>query len=129
MSREQTASPLLDRSQRHWETEVFLLYAEDRPRLLERVGALSDYLDGHPQVAPVDLAFSLNTTPAADASPLAIVARSIAELCCRLDRAAQRLSDPACTQINDTQGIYYFQQPLFPDGRLGLLFPDRKSVV
>ena len=40
-----------------------------------------------------------------------------------LERAAARLADPACRRINDSQGIYYTADPLYPQGRIAFLFP------
>ena len=44
-----------------WETEVFLLRAENRGELLEVIRALADYLKRTPSVELMDLAFTLNT--------------------------------------------------------------------
>ncbi len=111
--------------QASWDTEVFVLCGGDRGDLVRRVRSLDDGLGQGPDVRPVDLARSLaREMPAAPGgSRLAVVAGSIAELRERLRRAADRLDDPRVSQIKDTQGIYYFGQPLHPGGRLALLFP------
>src|SRR5207249_4348343 len=41
----------------------------------------------------------------------------------RLARAAEKLADPECRQLKDAAGIYYFEQPLHPGGRIAFLFP------
>jgi malonyl CoA-acyl carrier protein transacylase/phosphopantetheinyl transferase len=54
---------------------------------------------------------------------LGIVAGSVAELLAKLESAAGRLADPRCREINDSLGVYYFDEPLYPSGRLVFLFP------
>src|SRR5262249_41262423 len=45
----------------------------------------------------------------------------------RVAGAAERLADPGCHQIRDVAGIYYFEQPLYPEGRVAMLFPGEGS--
>jgi malonyl CoA-acyl carrier protein transacylase/phosphopantetheinyl transferase (holo-ACP synthase) len=108
-----------------WDTELFVLTAGDRGQLRLRVQTLLDYLERHTDASLKDLAYTLNTDPAglSGASCLAVVAGSQTDLHGRLTRAAERLGDPKCRQIKDTQGIYYFDQPLYREGKLALLFP------
>jgi len=117
------AARKLGQSPARWETEAFLLRAEGRSELLELIRTLADYLRRTPSVALVDLAFTLNTSAGARGRCLALVAGSPADLLARLERAAGRLADPACRQINDSQGIYYAEEPLCAQGRLAFLFP------
>jgi malonyl CoA-acyl carrier protein transacylase/phosphopantetheinyl transferase len=110
-------------STRTWPTEVFLLRAAGRDGLRERVSMLAGFLARQPGVELVDLACAINTQPESGAECLAIVAGSAGELTARLQRAAARLADPACHRINDSQGIYYTADPLYPQGRIAMLFP------
>ncbi len=108
-----------------WDTEVFVLRGTDRGDLGRRVRALEARLAAQDSVRMADLAAALVSEGPADSggSRLAVVAGSLSELRSRLGRAAERLADPRVSQIKDTQGIYYFGHPLYPHGRLALLFP------
>jgi malonyl CoA-acyl carrier protein transacylase len=96
------------------ESELFLFGGADRDELRARLRAA---LDREPDAA----------TLAAELPPggarLAVIATSTADLHAKLRRAADRLADPACRQIRDAAGIYYFAQPLYTPGSLALLFP------
>jgi phosphopantetheine--protein transferase-like protein len=106
----------------HWETEVCIFQGETRQHLIEHLRRCQHYLQGEPQIFLKDLAYTLNrelTQP----YRLAIVASSLEDLDNKLDRAFQRLSEPQRKQIKDRDGIYYFEEPLSPAGRLAFLFP------
>ncbi|MFN4258612.1 MAG: acyltransferase domain-containing protein [Gemmataceae bacterium] len=107
----------------NWETEVLILRGADRARLTQRLHKLTDFLRHHTDVSLTDLAYTLNTESSAGRCRLALVSRSLAETQAQLTKARERLSDPACKQIRDTQGIYYFEQPLYHQGQLAMLFP------
>jgi malonyl CoA-acyl carrier protein transacylase len=107
----------------HWETELFLLRGEDRAGLLRRIQEVALYLDRNPHVELKDLAFTLSSDLAPHGSRLALVAGTAAELQSRLTRSARKLADPRCHTIKDSAGIYYFQEPLHPKGKLAFLFP------
>jgi malonyl CoA-acyl carrier protein transacylase len=106
-----------------WETELFVLRAKDRAGLRRRLDVLAGYLGRCPDVCLKDLAFSVNGGLEPGGSRVAVVAGSAEELRARLGRAAERLADPSCAQVNDAAGIYYFERPLHPQGRLAFLFP------
>ncbi len=110
-----------------WESEAFVLRGDDRADLIRRAQSLADFLAAHPQSESKDLAFTLNSTLAPSGSRLAIVASSSAELHSRLTRAIERLADSSCKQIKDSRGVYYFDEPLYPRGKLALLFPGEGS--
>jgi malonyl CoA-acyl carrier protein transacylase/phosphopantetheinyl transferase (holo-ACP synthase) len=118
-------SPPVARKERphSWETELFVLRAADRAALLRRTQALLGFLQYHPDADLKDLAYTLNTESIKDETCLTVVAASCADLHARLTKAAERLIDPARTQIKDTAGIYYFDRPLHKEGSLALLFP------
>ncbi|MEW5801872.1 MAG: beta-ketoacyl synthase N-terminal-like domain-containing protein [bacterium] len=58
---------------------------------------------------------------------LAVVAATIEDLQRKLDYAQRRLSDPACQQIRDVQGIYFFATPFSKEGKIAFLFPGEGS--
>jgi malonyl CoA-acyl carrier protein transacylase len=103
--------------------ELFVLRAADRSGLLRRAQLLQSFLDRSPDVDIKNLAYSLNTESTQDEACLVLVAASPADLQARLTKAAERISDPTRTQIKDAAGIYYFDQPLYEEGTLALLFP------
>jgi malonyl CoA-acyl carrier protein transacylase len=106
-----------------WDSEVFILRADDRPRLRDRVLALAGYVERHPGVALADLAGTLAAGLQPGGARLAVVAATTADLLTRLRRAADRLADPKVRQVRDAGGVYYFDQPLGAQGTVALLFP------
>jgi malonyl CoA-acyl carrier protein transacylase len=106
-----------------WDTELFLLGSESRTGLRERALELATFVAQNPDVGLTDLAYSLARALPPSGSRLAVVAGSADDLRARLNRAAERLADPKCRQVRDIQGIYFFEQPLFPEGKLALLMP------
>ncbi len=106
-----------------WESELFLLCAPDRSALLTLVQQLETFLQREPTVDLKDLAWTLNHDLPTAGKRLAIVAGSVAELQKRLARSRERLHRPDCTQLRDSLGIYYFEEPLYPQGKIAFLFP------
>ena len=106
-----------------WDTEVFAVRGDDRGHLRQRVAALADFLQRHPNVAPADVAFTLASDLAPGGSRLAVVAGSTPDLLKKLGRAADRLADPKCKQVRDAAGVYFAETPLYTQGTLALLYP------
>jgi acyl transferase domain-containing protein/phosphopantetheinyl transferase len=106
----------------HWETEVCILQADSRRGLTEQVRCIRQYLEEAPQVSLKDLAYTLNAELKRPYR-VAIVASSVDDLGKKLDRALQRLSESERTQIKDREGIYFFEEPFIPEGKLAFLFP------
>jgi malonyl CoA-acyl carrier protein transacylase len=106
-----------------WDTEAVVLSGADRAELLDRGRALDDHLARHADLDLAGLAFSLNGRLAPGGCRLALVAGSVGDLRARLARAMDKLADPACEQIRDTTGIYFFARPLGLEGQVAVLFP------
>src|SRR5262245_38194886 len=106
-----------------WDSEVFVLSGDDRAHLRARVLALAAFLERQPDAPLTDIASTLVADLRPGGARLAVVTASHSELLARLRRAADRLTDTKCRQIRDTAGVYFFDQPLFPEGKLALLFP------
>jgi malonyl CoA-acyl carrier protein transacylase len=106
-----------------WDTELFVLGAQSRTELRECALELATFVEQNPDVRLTDLAWSLASELPPGGSRLAVIAGSTDDLRARLKRAAERLADPNCRQVRDIQGIYFFEQPLFPAGKLALLMP------
>ena len=131
-------SPYYERMPGHhhyqWDTELFILQGDSRQALIQQTQQLQQYLNKNPQTILKDLAYILNIqlskkqpTPqkAYGETPyrLAIVASSLDDLQKKLSYALQRLTDPECKQIKDIKGTFFFEEPLFGQGKLAFLFP------
>ena len=112
-----------------WESEVFILEAESRAGLASRAQELVEYLGAAPLGAfrMQDLAFTLagrvGTLPAGRRLRLAVVAGSTSELLEKFKRAAEKLRDPACSQIKEREGVYFSAEPLGATGKVAFMFP------
>ncbi len=106
-----------------WDTEAFVLRGGDRAELLDVARALSDHLERRAEIDLAGLAYTLNSRAAPGGSRLALVAGSVGDLRARLARAIDKLADPACEQVRDTTGIYFFAHPLGLEGQVAFLFP------
>src|SRR5262249_52390178 len=91
-----------------WDTEAFVLRADDRAGLRERARAVVEHVERHPNVSLADLAASLAAEVRPGGSRLAVVAGNSTDLAARLHRASDRLADPKCKQIRDANGLYFF---------------------
>ncbi len=115
---------------RNFDAEVVVLSAEDRGELLARGAELRRLLADNPDLALVDLAYTLNCPESVIAptpARLAIVASSIADLGAKLEHALGRLTDPGCHRIEEPTGIYYTDTPLHAPGAVAFLFPGMGS--
>jgi len=113
--------------QTRWDSEVFIFQGDSRPALIDQVRRVLDFISGSPDVAPKDLAYTLNITLKRKTCRLAIVASTIAELETKTTNALKRLSDPGCKQISARGGVYFFAEPLKDNGKLAFLFPGEGS--
>jgi acyl transferase domain-containing protein len=108
--------------QLQWDSEVAILEAESRPALIERARRLGEFLASTAdKVALKDLAYTLNCRLERKPCRLAVVATSLADLAQKLMHAVKRLNDPACKQIKDSNGIFFFDKPF--EGKLAFVFP------
>ena len=112
---------------RNWDSELVVVEAATRPALHDAVTRLSQYVEAAPWATLRDVAYSRNVALTAAPFRVSVIAASIADLKQKLDRIAQRLSDPACKQIKDSAGIYYFEDTPLRRGKLALLFPGEGS--
>jgi acyl transferase domain-containing protein len=106
-----------------WDTELLVLRGDDRAGLRNSVLDVAEHLRQHPETDLTNLAFPFNTELAPGGCRLALIADSVAALHTRLVRAGERLADPGCRQIRDGVGIYHFEEPLHPAGKVACLFP------
>jgi len=106
-----------------WESELILVDAPDRASLIRRIEELARYLREVPEVELRDVAFTLLGQKTGRLPCLSIVATSTSDLLDKISVAGKKLEDPERRQIKDRAGIYYFEEPLDPKGRLAFLFP------
>jgi acyl transferase domain-containing protein len=112
---------------RTWSTEVVFVDAETRPALLTAVERVRNYAGQARGVPLRDIANTLNRAAAVPIHRLAIVASSPQDLAEKLDGARKRLADPACAQIKDRNGVYYYPDPGLRRGKTAVLFPGEGS--
>ncbi len=112
-----------------WDTEAFFLGGADRSDLAGKARTLLNQLATHPEVAPKDLAYTLNTTIDPDhPARLGLVAKGIEALVGRLEAVIPRLLDPTCRAIRDARGAYFFDRGDTPTPpRVAFLFPGEGS--
>ena len=117
-----------------WDSEVCILEAPSPGELLERVQALRRFTAAAKvdnTIRLEDVAYSMNlkvglTDPVTQLR-LAVVASSVSDLDSKLQRAAERLADSHCKQIQERGGVYYQRSPLARSGKLAFLFPGEGS--
>jgi len=112
---------------RRFETELVALHGATREEVIARAREVRRFLDRAPDAPLRDVACTANQGLAASPARLCVVAADPADLARKLDHALQRLADPGCARIKDRGGIYYFERPLHPDGRIAFLFPGEGS--
>src|SRR5262245_12454861 len=110
-----------------WDSELFFLRGADRGDLQQRVKSLAAFVEQQPALPLSELACSLAAELQPGGSRLTVVASSHADLQTKLRRAADRLADPKTKQIRDSNGIYFFSQPLGEQGTVALLFPGEAA--
>ncbi|MCH7840456.1 MAG: acyltransferase domain-containing protein, partial [Planctomycetes bacterium] len=106
-----------------WDTEVCVLEADTQQTLADAAARLCAYIAKADGVSLRDIAYTCNTSLSGASHRLAVVATSVDDLAEKLARAAERLRSSDCTQIKDTQGIYYFGGSEIRGGKVALLFP------
>lgn len=107
----------------HWETEVCLVQGASRQELIDEARRVEQWLIRDPAITLKDLAYTLNAELRSGSLRLAIVASSLEDLRQKLAQAQERLTDPACRQIKDVRGLYFFEESLLAGGKLVFLFP------
>src|SRR5262245_54544131 len=110
-----------------WDSELFFLRGADRGDLQQRVKSLAAFVEQQPALPLSELACSLAAELQPGGSRLTVVASSHADLQTKLRRAADRLADPKTKQIRDSNGIYFFSQPLGEQGTVAILFPGEAA--
>ncbi|MEZ4767670.1 MAG: beta-ketoacyl synthase N-terminal-like domain-containing protein [Caldilineales bacterium] len=115
-----------------WDSEVVVVAAADRDGLLEAAADLVAFLNSVPDLESpgfslLDLAWTVNRGAGEQPVRLAVVATSVSDLRDKLARAVERLQKPDTRRIKDVRGIYFFEEPFYPQGKLAFLFPGEGS--
>ncbi len=112
------------RLQHTWDSEAFVLSAPDAAGLRGEVERVRKLVASAGATLPLaHLAWTLNCQRQREAVRLGVVAGSAADLAAKLERAAAKLAEPRTARIRDKEGIYFFREPLAPQGKVALLFP------
>ncbi len=117
------ASPALH-LHRTWDSELFVLTADDRAGLASEIARLREFAaaGGEPTLLK-DLAWTENCTRPWKALRLCIVATGMEDLAVKLERAAARLNGGRAGRIRDKDGLFWFDKPLMAEGKLAFVFP------
>jgi acyl transferase domain-containing protein/phosphopantetheinyl transferase (holo-ACP synthase) len=117
----------------NWDCEAFLLAADDRVALADRVRDLREQLQrrGRDRVNLKDLAYTLNTErePKGGKVRLGLVAGSFDELTKHLETIEPCLRNASNQRVRDARGLYFWQDPpgRQGEGTLAFLFPGEGS--
>ncbi|APW58970.1 acyltransferase domain-containing protein [Paludisphaera borealis] len=117
----------------NWDCEAFLLAADDRSALADRVRELREQLQrrGRDRINLKDLAHTLNTgrEPKDGKVRLGLVAGSFDELMKHLETIEPCLRNDSCQRVRDARGLYFWHDPpgRQGDGTLAFLFPGEGS--
>jgi malonyl CoA-acyl carrier protein transacylase len=106
-----------------WDSEALVVCGADRADLRDRALALATEVERGPGAPLAEIAARLAADLRPGGSRLAVVASSPTNLVAKLRRGADRVADPKCKQVRDTNGLYFFETPLATQGSLALLFP------
>ena len=105
-----------------WDAELCVFYGNAREELIAGLDQVRQCLDRDESVALHDVANTLSLQGASQKHRLTIVAESISDLRGKMDIARQHLVEGK-ERIKDRRGIFYFQQPLAPAGKIAFVFP------
>jgi acyl transferase domain-containing protein/phosphopantetheinyl transferase len=108
-----------------WDSEVCILEGDSPQALADVASELAAALEGAPELALGDLAYTLGHALGDIPRPrrLAVVASSPEDLRQKLGQAITKLREPDCRRIKTTSGIYYEAEPLGPEAKLVFVFP------
>jgi acyl transferase domain-containing protein len=124
-----SADGMTDGAMPEWDSEAFLISADDRLELAGRVRHFRDQVSRLGHVSLKDLAYTVN---ACEDRPrglarLGLVVGSLEELVRYLEAIEPQLKAASCGPIRDARGIYYRDEPLTREGGLAFLFPGEGS--
>jgi malonyl CoA-acyl carrier protein transacylase/phosphopantetheinyl transferase len=110
-------------SRRVLDAELFLITAESRSALPQRIAQLKSGLESHPELPLRDFAYSISHDFDPTQACIAVVAGNSEDLIKKLDLAHEKLADPSCTRIHHKDGVYYYEERLAQRGDVAFMFP------
>lgn len=105
--------------------EVLIVEADSRAALAEQAQTVAAGLSDEQPLE--QQAAQLNTALQAKPWRLAVVAEDPASAADKLRKAADKLAKPNCKRIRSRDGIYFFAEPLLPQGKVAFMFPGEGS--
>jgi len=117
------------RSPRAWSPtdELLVVAGADRAEVADRSERLAAVLRERPATRLRDLACTLVRHRQGAGARLTLVADSVDDAARKLSYAHVCLADSSRERIRDRGGIFFFDEPLRPRGKLALLFPGEGS--
>lgn len=109
-----------------FDSELCLIGAADNTALTAEVKRVINFLEHAIDIPLKDVAYTCAHHAKGQPSILAAVATTIPELRDRLILAHRKLEEGA-KRVRDRGGVYFFRQPMYPSGKIALLFPGAPS--
>lgn len=106
-----------------FECELVLIRGADRAEVLRGIAEAEALLARTPQPALADIAYTISTRAVAADRCLGLLATDAADLAKKLAMAKDKLSDPAAQKLQAKSGVFYYEQPLAAQGKVGFVFP------
>lgn len=106
-----------------FECELVLIRGADRAEVLRGIAEAEALLARMPQPALADIAYTISTRAVAADRCLGLLATDVADLAKKLAMAKDKLSDPAAQKLQAKSGVFYYEQPLAAQGKVGFVFP------
>jgi acyl transferase domain-containing protein len=105
----------------HWPHELVLFAANNRAELCEELRRVGDYLEASPGASLRDVAYTAGRRAGDGELRLAVLGGSPKDLAGKLEKARERILDPACDRLQTRSGIHFAVRPM--GGKLAFLFP------
>lgn len=122
----QAAGPMTDKATGRWSSELFVLAAESRERLLARIETLIRRSTEDQALDFTNLAHTLWRERGSGPVRLAVVAGDFEDLRAKLEQLRAKLPGLRTSRLSSNRGIQYAEQPT-ASGRIAFLFSSEGS--
>lgn len=123
----QAAGAMTSDAIERWPSELLVLTAESRQRMLEHIAALMQRLDAPNLPELAQLARELWEERTSDPVRLALIVNDHADLRAKLAQLAAKLPGLKKPHLSTRKGIHYREHPTVPGGRVAFLFSSEGS--